>query len=96
MEEFPLEELSSESLPANPLLEKPVSFPQKYVSTSQLFHIEHLKSQYDHLQVLHQYHLRLLNTTKAHQLFESYRDIANSIWELLNQYELLLGKFEAE
>ena len=96
MEDFPLEELSNEPLSSNPLLEESVSFFQKYVTTSQISHIVHLKSQYDHLQVLHQYHLRLLKTTKDQKLFESYRDIANAIWRLLHQYEVLLVKLESK
>ena len=96
MENFPLEERDSESFSSNPLLDDPVSLPPKLAAAAQMFHIEHLKSQYEHLLVLQNYHVHQMNTAKDTQLLESYREIVNSIKSVIRQFEALLAKLQSK
>jgi len=91
MENSSSDDLDREEFLLNLLFEKSASFPAKLATASQVFHVEHLKSQYEHLQILHQYHVNQLNTTKDQQRFKSYRDIANSLSSVISQYEILIA-----
>jgi len=64
--------------------------------SSKAMHIEHLKNQIEHLRVLKSFHLFQMGVTTHPQLFESYRDIADGISEVISQYEKLLVKLQSE
>jgi len=96
MEKSPLEDLDCDSRSSSLFSNNPLAVSQSSATASQLFHIEHLQAQYEHLLVLYDYHLHQMNTARTHQLFESYRDIVSSMQNVIGQYEGLLAKLNPD
>jgi len=62
----------------------------------QEIHIEHLKTQMQHLIVLREYHLLKMRLTDHRELRENYRSIADSISGVISQYSDLLAKLNSK
>ena len=89
-----LNRMNASSLPQN-VLGKHLHFPAKHPSPQET-HIEHLKTQMEHLIVLRDYHLLKMRLTDQGDLRENYRTIADSISGVISHYSDLLAKLNSK
>lgn len=68
----------------------PIALPPTNLSQAEKIHVEHLKNQYEHLLILYEYHVQHMNRARSRQLFEGYRDLADTMARAIAQYEALL------
>ena len=59
-------------------------------------HIQHLRAQIEHLEVLKEYHQHQMNLSSNRQLTHKYRLIADAISELISHYKALLKELNVE
>ena len=70
----------------------PISFLQKYSLRAQVLRIEHLTRQWEHLRLVHTFHLQSIPKVQDPDIREMYRDIAASLELAICQYEVLLAE----
>jgi hypothetical protein len=74
----------------------PVSMEQNDPLPVKSNHLQHLMSQYQHLLVLHDFHLNEMGLARNLKVAEYYRNVAESIQHVLVQYKILIETLQTK